>query len=176
MIRAHRRFRYQPLTQLRPPPPPRHVTHRYSDGFLLSDQHHKPLAACDASVEQVSLQHRVMLREYRDDHGGIFRALAFVDGGRVSGHQHVELAKSVSHGPTVETRNDRAGIGVDVIDITDIAVVDLLVVIILDLHDLVAGSKSPAESLHLAITGRIESSLQLDVQRTCAYAAAVHRT
>ena len=73
MIRAHRCFRYQPLAQLRPPPPPRHVTHRDGDGFPLSDQHHKPLAARDASVEQVSLQHRVKLREYRDDHGGIFR-------------------------------------------------------------------------------------------------------
>src|ERR1700740_2523928 len=74
-----------------------HVTHRDSNGFLLSDQHHKPLAACDASVEQVSLQHRVMLREYRDDHGGIFRTLAFVDRRGIGRRQHVEFAKSVSH-------------------------------------------------------------------------------
>jgi hypothetical protein len=50
-------------------------------------------------------------------------------------------------------------IGVDVVDIADIAVVDLLVVIVFDLHDLVAGSKGLSEPLHFAIAGGIESIL-----------------
>src|SRR6266496_6444535 len=57
----------------------------------------------------------------------------------VSGDEHVEFAKSVSDGPTVKARNDLARIGVDVIDIADIAVIDLLVIVVFDLHDLVAG-------------------------------------
>jgi hypothetical protein len=105
-----------------------------------------------------------MLSEHRDDHGGIFRALALVDSRRVGGHQHVEFAESVSDGPTVKASNDLAGIGVDVLDIADIAVVDLLVVVVLDLHDLVAGGEGPAEPLDLAVAGRIERGLQLDVQ------------
>src|SRR5207247_4022163 len=53
----------------------------------------------------------------------------------VSGDEHVEFAKSVSDGPTVKARYDLARIGVDVIDIADIAVIDLLVIVVFDLHD-----------------------------------------
>src|SRR3954468_10136728 len=94
----------------------------------------------------------------------------------VSGHQHVEFAKSVSNGPPVKARNELTRVGVDAIDIANVAVVDLLVVIVLDLHDLVAGSERPAETLNLLISGGIECSLQFNVQRPCARAAAVHRT
>ena len=94
-----------------------------------------------------------MLSEHRDDYSGIFRALALVDGRGIGRHQHVEFPKSVCDGATVEARNDLTGIGVDVVDIADIAVVDLFVVIVLDLHDLVAGGKGPAEALDLAIAG-----------------------
>ena len=76
----------------------------------------------------------------------------------------------------VKARNDLACIGVDIVDIADIAVVDLLVVIVFDLHDLVVGGERPTEPLHLTITGGVESGLQLDVQRTCTHTAAVHRT
>ena len=100
----------------------------------------------------------------RDDHGGIFRALAFVNGRGIGRYQHVEFAKSVSDGSTVKAGNDLACIGVDVVDIADVAVVDLLIVIVLDLHDLVAGGEGPAEPLHLAITGGVERCLQFDVQ------------
>jgi hypothetical protein len=61
-------------------------------------------------------------------------------------------------------------------DVANVTVVGLLVVVVLDLHDLVAGGEGPAEPLHLAITGRIEGGLQLDVQRACAHTTAVHRT
>jgi hypothetical protein len=69
----------QPLAQFRPPPPARNIAHRDSAGLLLPDQNNQPLAPCDAGVKKVPLQHGVMLSEHRDDHGGIFRALALVD-------------------------------------------------------------------------------------------------
>src|SRR5215475_653548 len=117
-----------------------------------------------------------MLTHNRDDHGRIFRGLAFVDGCSIGRHQHVEFAKSVSDGPTVKARNDLACVGIDVVDVSDIAVVDLLVIVVLDLHDFVAGSKRPTEALDLVIAGGIERGLQLDVQRTCTHTATVHRT
>ena len=55
------------------------VPHRDGDGFLLPDQHDQPLAARDAGVEKVPLQHSVVLRHDRNDYGGIFRALAFMN-------------------------------------------------------------------------------------------------
>ena len=39
-------------------------------------QHHQPLAPSDGGVQQISLQHRVVLRRDRDDKGRIFRSLA----------------------------------------------------------------------------------------------------
>ena len=43
----------------------------------------------------LALQHGVVLRHDRDDHSGIFRALALVDGCGINRHQHVEFPKAV---------------------------------------------------------------------------------
>ena len=56
----------QPFAQLRPTTPARDVAHCDGDGLLLSDQHDQPLAACDAGVEKVPLQHGVVLRHDRE--------------------------------------------------------------------------------------------------------------
>ena len=111
----------QPLAQLRPTPPARGVAYCDGDCLLLPDQNDQPFATCHASVEKVPLQHGVVLGEHRDDHGRVFRSLAFVDGRGVSWHQHVEFTKSISDGSTVKARNDLACIGVDVVDIADVA-------------------------------------------------------
>ena len=76
-----------------------------------------------------------------------------MNGGRVSRHQHVEFPESVSDGPAVEARDDLTRIVVHVIDITDVTVVNLLVVVIFDLHHFITGRKCPAETLDLAIAG-----------------------
>src|SRR6516162_2217292 len=52
-VPASRDFSSEPLAQLRPPPPPRHVTHRNSDSLFLSDQYDHTLAARNAGVEGV---------------------------------------------------------------------------------------------------------------------------
>ena len=69
------------------------------------DQNDQPLAACDAGVEKIPLQHDVVLRHDRNDHGGIFRALAFMDGHGIGRHQHIEFAKPISDGPTIEVED-----------------------------------------------------------------------
>ena len=74
---------------------------------------------------------------------GYSGALALVDGGGIGRDQRVELAEAVGHRAPVEARLEFARLGVDVVDIADVAVVDLLVVVVLDLHDLVAGRKGP---------------------------------
>src|SRR5439155_23844891 len=77
---------YQPFVQLRPPPSSRDAAHRDRDSFLLADKHHQLLAARDARVEQVPLEHGVVLGHHRDDDGGILRALALVNRRRVGWH------------------------------------------------------------------------------------------
>ena len=66
-------------------------------------------------------------------------------------------------GAAIEAGDDLARVRVDVVDVADVAVIDLLVVVVLDLHDFVAGGEGPAEALDLAIAGGIERGLQLDV-------------
>jgi hypothetical protein len=75
--------------------------------------------------------------------------------------------------PPVEARHEFARVGIDVDDIADVAVVDLLVVVIFDLHDFVAGRKGPCETLDLAFADGVQRRLQFDVERTRANAAAV---
>src|ERR1035437_5648828 len=98
----------QPFVQLVPPAPTRHVTNGDGHRLLLADQNNQLLTACHSGVEQVPLQHGVVLRQYGDDDGGILRALAFVNCRSVSRHQRVELAEAVCDGAAVETSGELA--------------------------------------------------------------------
>src|SRR5271166_4104708 len=151
-MRVQWRAQSEPLAELRPATPARSVADSDGDRLLLADQDDEALAAGHTCVEKVALQHGVVLRENRDDHGGIFGPLALVDGRGIGRNQNVELA-----------------------DIADVAVVDLLVIVVLDLHDLVPRGKGPAEALDFPLAGRIENGLELDVERASADPAAVHR-
>jgi DNA-binding Lrp family transcriptional regulator len=110
----------------------------------------------------------VVLHHDRDDHGRIFRALAFVDGRGVGRHQRVEFAKPVGDGAAVEASGELAVVGINIVDVADVAVIDLLVVVVLDLHYLVAGRKAPTEPLDLALSGGVQRRLQFNVERACA--------
>src|SRR6267378_2644633 len=145
----------QPFAELRPPPPSRDAAHCDRDGFLLADQHDQLLAARDAGVEEVPLQHGVVLGHHRDDDGGVLRALAFVNRRSIGRHQRVECAKAVSNGTAVKAGRKLARLRVYIVDVADVAVINLLVVIVLDLHDLVAGCEGPAEAFDLALAGGV---------------------
>src|SRR4029077_7357897 len=105
-----------------------------------------------------------MLSEHRDNHRRIFRSLTLVNSRCVGWYQHVEFAKPVGYGSSVKAYNDLTSVRVYSVDVTYIAVVNLLLVVIFDLHHLVARSKGPAEPLDLSVTGGIQRCLQLDVQ------------
>ena len=62
---------------------------------LGADQHHQLLAARDARIEQIALQHHEMLRMQRQHHGGIFAALRFVDRHRIGQRQLIEFVEVV---------------------------------------------------------------------------------
>src|SRR5262249_52907260 len=104
----------------------------------------------------------------------IFGSLALVNRGGIGRHQRVQLAKSERNGAAVKTGSQFTGVRVDIVDVPDIAVVDFLVVVIFDLHDLVAGCEGPAEALDLAFVGRVQGPLQLDGARGSADGAEVH--
>src|SRR6266567_7396938 len=85
----------EPLPQLRPPPPRPASLDRNGERLPLANEHDEAPTACYPSVDQVPLQHRVVLRRQRDDHGRVFRTLALVDRRRVGKYQLVELAKAI---------------------------------------------------------------------------------
>src|SRR5208282_5412270 len=140
-MRGARRAGPQPIIEFRPASPARNISNGDCNGLLLADENHELLATGNAGVEEIPLQHRVVLGHDRDDHGGILRALALVDGGGVGGDQRVEFAEAVGHRAPIEARLEFAHLGIDVVDVADVAAVDFLVVVILDLHDLVPRRK-----------------------------------
>src|SRR5262249_28663823 len=77
--------------------------------------------------------------------------------------------------PTIEVDSEFALLHVDGRHDAEIAVVDVLVVVILDLHDLVARAEGPAEAVDANLAGRVQRVLQLDVEGTSAKTAALHR-
>src|ERR1700730_5501888 len=62
----------QPFVQFRPSPPPRDVAYSNRDCLLLADQHDEALPSGHASVEQVALEHRVVLGQTGDHDSRIF--------------------------------------------------------------------------------------------------------
>ena len=92
-----------------------------------------------------------------------------------AGDECVELAEPVGDIAVVEPGPQLAQIGVDVVDAADVAVVDLLVVVVLDLHHLVAGREGPAEAFDAPLAGRVQGGLEHQVERTRARGAPVHR-
>ena len=100
--------------QFRKPPSPRNIANRDGDRLLLTDQHDQLLAAGNASIEQISLQHGVVPRHDQDDHSRIFRVLAFVDGRGVGLRQRIEFAKSVGDGAAVEVGSNLTVVGINI--------------------------------------------------------------
>ena len=85
--------------------------------------------------------------------------MAFVNGRRVGRHQHIELTESVFDRSAVEGHLELARIGVEITDGADVSVLDLFLIVILNLHYLIAGSEGPAEPLDPAVAGGIERCL-----------------
>ena len=120
----------------------------------LPHDHDQPLAARDRRVDEVSRQHGVMLRRQRHHDGGIFRPLRLVDRGRVGGDDRVQFPERIAQLASVETGDEGAFLAVDADDATEVAVEDLAVVVVLGLHDLVAGRKDePNRSILSASSG-----------------------
>ena len=81
----------QPLIQLGPAPPSGHVLHGDRHRLALADDYHQALATSNTSIQQVALKHGVMLRQDRDDNGGVLRSLAFVNRCGVGQYQRIKF-------------------------------------------------------------------------------------
>ncbi len=79
------------------------VAHRKADGLFGADEYHKPLAAGDAGVEQVAVEHLEMAHVDRDDHAGALAALIFVDRDGVGEDEIIDLRELVLDALIIKT-------------------------------------------------------------------------
>ena len=98
----------QPFPQFRPASSARDILDGDRHGLLLAEQDDEPLAAGDAGLEQVALQHHIVLRRDRNDDSGIFGPLRFMDGRCVSEDHLVEFAECVGYWAPIESDSRRA--------------------------------------------------------------------
>ena len=107
------------------------------------------------------------------DDGGVFAALALVDCAGVGELQFVEFVVLVGDEFVIEEDGDFSLFFVDAVDDSDIAVKNVLVVVVLDLHDAV--THAPADADHfVARNAWIQQVLQERVQLDNAEGAFAH--
>ena len=116
----------------------------------------------------------MMPAERQHDHG-ILRALRLVHGGRVRGRQRVQLAHGIAERPAVDLDRDLALLAVDPQHPAEVAIVHLAVVIVLQLHHLVAERKADAVVLEPVGQIGVERRLQHLIEMTRAELAPVGR-
>jgi hypothetical protein len=97
-----------------------------------------------------------------------------VDGRGVSRHQRVEFAKRISDRAAVEAGYKLPVVEIDLINVSDVAVVDLLVVVVLNLHHLVAWRENPPEALYFLLAGWVQCGLQLYIEGASTHPASIH--
>ena len=113
----------------------------------MTDEHDEPPAARQSGVEQVALQHGVVLGDDWDHDCRVLGALRLVDRGREGQRQLVELSVGVAHGTAVEIDDDLSLLLINGRDEAEVAIECVPVVVVLDLHDLVADTVGEAEAL-----------------------------
>ena len=96
------------------------------DSLALTDQNDQSFAARDTRVEQIALQHGIVLRRDRDHNSRVFRALTLMDRRGVSRHQRVQLAKAIGNRTTIKYNGKFPAVQLDPRHVADVAVVDLL--------------------------------------------------
>jgi len=114
------------------------ISHRNGQRLLRPQQHHQLLAPRDACVEEVPLKEDVVLHEDGHHHGGIFGALRLVHGRGIGEDKLVQVREVLADELPVKVDIDLLLLPVDPLDPADITVVHILVVVVFDLHHLVA--------------------------------------
>ena len=112
-----------------------------------------------------------MLGHQRHDDARVFRPLALVDRDGVGQHEVLEFGKWIQDRTAVE--NHRHALGPGGRHAPDVAVEDFLVVVVADLHHLVARAPA-ADASRCVLPGRVEGALQHRVELLGAHLAPVH--
>ena len=116
-----------------------------------------------------------MLAEPRDDDRGVLASLALVDADRVRERERVELGIVDRDVALVDAEGEPTSLRVERANDADVAVVDLAIVVVLQLHDLVARAEPLRAADDLGPSRRVERRLERLVERVDARGSLVHR-
>lgn len=105
------------------------------EGAFITDEDDEAFSACEGGVEEVSLEHDVVLCKDRDHDGGVFAALAFVYADGVSECEGIEFVAFVGDLAFFKHGGDLGVFGIDIDDESDVSVKDFFVVVIAGLED-----------------------------------------
>ena len=144
------------------------------EGRLGTEEDDERLRTRDGRVEEVALEHDVMAGHEGQEDDRVFAALALVDAHGVGEGELADLRALVVDGRLGEA--DGEVVGLELADVADVAVEDVLLVVVLRLHDLVpeAEGHDAVRVLGLRGTRRIERGLEAAVEAVDAAVLAMH--
>ena len=116
----------------------------YARALVVPTSTHIFLGAGYAGVDEVALEHDEVFHRHGHDHNRKFRALALVDCDCVCQHNLVKFCYVVFYKAAVECNGQSPLVGIGGSDIADVAVEYVLVIVIANLHHLVALTESVA--------------------------------
>ena len=152
------------------------VLHGDADRFAGADEDDQLFGAGDGRIQQIPLQHQIMLGGHRHHHARILRALALMDRNGERMDQFVHFQKVVHHRRAVDADGEGLLQNIHARHAANVAVVDVFIVVVYRLHHLVAHAEQPPAqlALRLALHTRIKRFLQQQVEIAHAHRAVVH--
>ena len=125
----------QPVPQLRVALRHCDVSDAVSQRLAGTDQNEKFFCPRDPGIEHIPLQHHIVGHQYRHDYDRIFRTLGLMDRGGVGQRQLVQFCHIVFDHAVIKQDGERPILKVNLLDPADVPVENLLIVVVLDLHD-----------------------------------------
>lgn len=143
------------------------------EGLGRADEDAYLLGTGYARVDEIALEHDVVAHAHRHDYHRELRALALVNGDGIGERQFIELRHVVFNRVAVEDHGQCSVGGIDSGDIADVAVEYVLVVIVANLHHLVALAIDVPGTTQTWAVG-IESGLKYGIEIGRANFSALH--
>ena len=148
------------------------VANSHPQSLFCADDYDQFSRPRNGRVQQVALQHHIVLRGQGHDHGAKFRALALVYTHGIGQYQFVQFRKLVCQNAVLKSHAQH--VIFYPVDAPDIPVENVAVVVISHLHHFVAHPKADTAPRHLLSFG-IQLVLQDAVEIVRAGLSAIHR-
>lgn len=100
--------RLQPSGEVGPPSRRAILGHSDAHGLFLRDQHGHALSARESCVQDIALQHDIVVLEHEDDHGRPLGALGGMNRHSPGMDQFVQLVEGIRHALVLKAHDQRS--------------------------------------------------------------------